>query len=103
VSAVRWNQYKAHYKSHGLELGDISLTHTYTSPSPPSPYTILSPSGLCPDTYPDEVCRGNFSLHSYDPPLLYDVNSDPGEIYQLDPTLYASVLSQIDKKYVTLM
>jgi arylsulfatase A len=70
VSAVRWNQYKAHYKSHG---------------------------GLCPDTYPDEVCRGNFSLHSYDPPLLYDVNSDPGEIYQLDPTLYASVLSQIDK------
>ena len=43
------------------------------------------------------VCRGNYSLTSYDPPLLYDVNSDPGEIYDLSPTQYQSVLQQIDK------
>ena len=54
-------------------------------------------SALCSDTYPDIVCRGNFSRHYYDPPLLCDLNSDPGEIYWLDPTLYSDVLTQIDK------
>jgi arylsulfatase A len=70
VSAVRWKQYKAHYNSKGE---------------------------LCPDTYPDVVCRGNFSRHYYDPPLLYDLNADPGELYELDPTLYHDIISQIDK------
>lgn len=53
-------------------------------------------SGLCPDFYPDAVCRSNFTLHSYDPPLLYDLHSDPGEIYPLDVKQYNDVMKQIE-------
>ena len=63
------------------------------SPSfPPSPYR-----GLCPDTYPDVVCRSNYSVHYYDPPLLYEVNADPGEIYNLNTTEYQDVVSFMTK------
>ena len=54
-------------------------------------------SGLCPNTYPDEVCRRDFERHDYDPPLLYDLNSDPGEIYNLKVTEHADVMATIDK------
>ena len=53
-------------------------------------------SGLCPNFYPDEVCRGNYTLHSYDPPLLYNLHSDPGEIYTLDVKEYSDVMKQIE-------
>ena len=53
--------------------------------------------GLCPSTYPDEVCRDNFGTHYYDPPLLYDLNSDPGEIYELSVTEHADVMATINK------
>lgn len=53
-------------------------------------------SGLCPTFYPDEMCRGNYSLHSYDPPLLYDLHSDPSEIYSLDVKEYSNVMKQIE-------
>ncbi|XP_064404043.1 arylsulfatase A-like [Halichondria panicea] len=69
VYAVRWNQYKAHYYSNG---------------------------GLAPDFYPDEVCRGNYSLHKYNPPLLYNLHNDPGEIYALNVKDYSNVMKQID-------
>lgn len=48
------------------------------------------------------VCRGNYTLHHYDPPLLYDVNADPGEIFDLDPELYADILATIDKVKLSL-
>ena len=69
--AIRWKQYKAHY---------------YTSGG----------IGLCPNTYPDIVCRGNYSRRSHDPPLLYNLHQDPGEIYNLDTTRYADVMANID-------
>ena len=45
------------------------------------------------------VCRSNYSLHTYDPPLLYNLHSDPGEIYNLDAnsTEYADVMNEITK------
>ncbi|XP_064396908.1 arylsulfatase A-like [Halichondria panicea] len=69
VYAVRWQQYKAHYHSHG---------------------------GLCPDFYPDTMCRSNYSLHSYDPPLLYNLHNDPSEIYALDVKEYTDVMKEIE-------
>ena len=53
--------------------------------------------GLCSDSYPDEVCRANYSLHYYDPPLLYDLNSDPGEIYNLNVKEHVEVMTTIEK------
>ena len=56
-------------------------------------------SGLCPSDYPDVVCRGNYSFHEYDPPLLYNLHTDPGEIYALDSksTEYDDVMKEIQK------
>ena len=50
----------------------------------------------CDDSYPDVVCRSKYSLHTYDPPLLYDLNSDPSEVYNLDVYEYADVMANID-------
>ena len=69
IYAVRWKQYKAHYFTKG---------------------------GSCPSTYPDEVCRGNYSLREHDPPLLYNLEQDPGEVYELPTKDYADVLEKID-------
>ncbi len=52
--------------------------------------------GLCPDFYPDTICRGNYSLHSYDPPLLYNLHNDPSEIYALDVKEYTDVMKEIE-------
>ena len=65
-------------------------THTHTS------------SGLCPNDYPDEVCRSNTPLVAHDPPLLFNLNADPGELRPLDATKYIRVLEKIEmvnKKY----
>ena len=45
------------------------------------------------------MCRGNYSFHVYDPPLLYNLHTDPGEIYALDSksTEYANVMEEIQK------
>ncbi len=52
--------------------------------------------GLCPDFYPDTMCRSNYSLHSYDPPLLYNLHNDPSEIYALDVKEYTDVMKEIE-------
>lgn len=52
---------------------------------------------LCSNTYPDVVCRSNYSFTAYNPPLLYDLHSDPSEIYDLDTTEYADIMAEIRK------
>lgn len=52
---------------------------------------------LCSNTYPDVVCRSNYSFTAYNPPLLYDLHTDPSEIYNLDTTEYADILAEIAK------
>ena len=54
-------------------------------------------SGACPGDYPDEVCRYNTSLKMHNPPILYNLHTDPGELYELDPYQYADVLEQINQ------
>ena len=43
------------------------------------------------------MCRSNTPLEPHDPPLLYDLHKDPGELHELDPDEYADVLEKIDK------
>ena len=68
IFAVRYKDYKAHYYQHG---------------------------GLCLNTYPDVVCRANYSLHKLDPPALYNLVTDPSEMYPLNNKDYADVLEKI--------
>ena len=60
------------------------------------PYTHKT-RALCQNTYPDPVCRDNYTLHQYDPPLLYDLHTDPSEIYNLDVTEYKEVMDKINE------
>lgn len=43
------------------------------------------------------MCRSNTPLEAHDPPLLYNLHTDPGELYELDPDEYADVLGKIDR------
>ena len=70
IFAVRYREYKAHFYQHG---------------------------GLCLNTYPDVVCRGNYSLRKLDPPLLYNLVVDASEMYPLDVKEYADVMDKIQK------
>ena len=69
IFAVRCKEYKAHFYQHG---------------------------GLCLDTYPDVVCRGNYSMRKLDPPLLYNLVTDASEMYPLDVKEYADVMEKIN-------
>ena len=61
--------------------------------------------GNCSNTYPDVVCRGNYSRDVLETPLLYDLNADPGELYPLDikDPQYAEVFQKIQTVSGTLL
>ena len=42
------------------------------------------------------MCRGNYSLHKLDPPLLYNLVTDASEMYPLDVKEYADVMNKIN-------
>ena len=56
---------------------------------------------FCVNTYPDYICRTNYSRHFYDPPLLYDLHHDPGEIYNLDVKKYQDIMDEINQVHCT--
>ena len=47
--------------------------------------------------YPDEVCRKTTPRQKHNPPLLYNLELDPGERSKLPVNEYADVLKKIDK------
>ena len=56
-------------------------------------------TGLYPAFYPDEACKSTSKLAKHDPPLLYDLNHDPGELNPLDATQspYKEIVKEIDE------
>lgn len=58
VFAVRYKQYKAHFYTEG--------------------------SGLCGDRNPDYDCRKTAPSTKHDPPLLFNLDFDPGERYNIN-------------------
>ena len=70
IFAVRYKEYKAHFYQRG---------------------------GVCSTTYPDIVCRSNYSMHKLDPPLLYNLVTDASEMYPLDVKEYADILEKIQQ------
>ncbi|XP_077990529.1 arylsulfatase A-like [Glandiceps talaboti] len=72
VYAVRYKQYKAHYYTQG--------------------------SGTSGPNNPDKDCRPSTNLTQHIPPLLYDLNVDPSEIYNLSSDQeYLPILEKIDE------
>ena len=71
IYAVRYQQYKAHYVTQG--------------------------AGQCGEQNHDKDCRPSANRTTHNPPLLYNLNQDPGEQYQLNHTLYQDVLKTIEQ------
>lgn len=59
----------------------------------------INRTGLYPEFYPDEMCRPSTKLTQHNPPLLYNLNHDPGELNPLNATLspYKEIVEEIDK------
>ena len=47
--------------------------------------------------YPDKMCRKTASMEKHDPPLLFNLEHDPGERAELKPHEYGHILEKINK------
>ena len=56
---------------------------------------VNSSRGNAADNYPDEQCRSSLNLTRHDPPLLYDLWLDPGEMNPLVPQENYNLLLQM--------
>lgn len=93
VFAVRYGKYKAHFFTQGeLEPHPVCGAHDPSGfprglewvTTAPSPLRLsLSPGSFLSSTTPDHDCYGMTPLEPRDPPLLYDLESDPAENYNL--------------------
>ena len=69
MMALRMGQYKAHFYTQGSSLSD--------------------------DFNYDPVCSSMANLTEHSPPLLFNLDQDPGERYPLDREMYAEVLKRM--------
>ena len=80
MMAIRAGRFKAHFYTEGSSLSD--------------------------DLNYDQHCTSQAKLTKQSPPLLYDLEADPGERYPLDPTLYNATIDALvnlkDKLYKKL-
>ena len=53
---------------------------------------------MYPEFYPDESCRHTAKQQQHDPPLLYNLNHDPGELNVLNATKspYNEIVKEIN-------
>ena len=60
---------------------------------------LINRTGLYPEFYPDEMCRSSAKLVQHDPPLLYNLDHDPGELNLLNATQfpYNKIVEEINK------
>ncbi|XP_065912203.1 arylsulfatase A-like isoform X2 [Dysidea avara] len=72
IYAIRYREYKAHYYTKG---GDY------------------------PNFYPDDMCKGSAKETRHDPPLLFNLNEDPGELNPLNvkESPYKEIVQTIDE------
>jgi arylsulfatase A len=66
--AIRWKNYKAHFYIRG---------------------------GNAPPTHFDVLCRNTTELQEQDPPLLFNLWTDPGEMFPLDTNDYQDIVETI--------
>ena len=80
MMAIRAGKFKAHFYTEGSSLSD--------------------------DSNYDQQCSSQTKLTKQSPPLLYDIEADPGERYPLDPNVYNSTIFALvnlkDKLYKEL-
>ena len=59
----------------------------------------MFPRSHCHNDFPDHVCRSNYTLRQQNPPLLFDLEVDPGEVYNLDTEQrqYANIVEHIGR------
>lgn len=82
-------------QSYGREKPKISCSLLFLS------YSSLG-SGLSDDSNYDHACRSTNHLKAHNPPILYNLDQDPGERYPLDPAEHEDLLDEIVSLKATL-
>ncbi|XP_072025590.1 arylsulfatase-like [Amphiura filiformis] len=82
--AVRYGAFKIHYQTMPVKS---RLEYGQTD-------TCLE-AGFPTQNYFNCLWCGSFCVEKHDPPLIYNVEADPGETYPLNPKLYGDLLADL--------
>lgn len=96
VFAVRWKNFKAHYYTRGMFNICYTLYINLTTLLFISNMSFPPNSGAAhSESTPDNDCSLLSFLKYHDPPLLFNLEADPSENYNLDGTEWDPVRKQI--------